>query len=49
MPDRKLLVEREEEELRQKQKVNFDQHHRVRNLSSALPEDLVWIPDKEKQ
>ena len=38
--DNKLLVERKEE-LKQKQKVTFDCHHRAQNLSPALPGDLV--------
>ena len=47
VPDGKLVVEREE--LRWKQKVNFDQRHRARDLSSALPGNLVWIPDRKEQ
>ena len=27
----------------------FDQNHSVRDLSPALPEDLVWIPDRREQ
>ena len=45
VPDRKLLVEREEE-LKWKQKDTFDWRHRAWDLSPALPGDLVWIPDK---
>ena len=48
VPDRKLVVEREEEQ-RRKQKANFDRRHRARDLSPALPGDLVWIPDRREQ
>ena len=48
VPLRKLLVEREEE-LRLKEKVNFDWHQRPQDLLPALPGDLVWIPDRREQ
>ena len=48
VPNRKLVVEREEEQ-RLKQKVNFDQRHRAWNLSPALPGDVVWILDRREQ
>ena len=38
------MVEREE--LRRKQKVNFDRRHRAQDMSPELPGDLVWIPGK---
>ena len=48
VPDKKLVVEREEEQ-RWKQKVDFDQRHRARDLSPTLPGNLVWIPDRKEQ
>ena len=48
VPNRKLLVEREEE-LRWKQKETFDRRHRAQYLPPALPGDLVWISDKREQ
>ena len=29
--------------------VNFNRRHRARDLSPALPGDLVWIPDRREQ
>ena len=48
VPDRKLVVEREEEQIR-KQKGNFDRHHRALDLSLAYPGNLVWISDRKEQ
>ena len=48
VPDRDLLVAREEE-LRQKHKRNFDRRHRARDLSPALPGDLVWVRDRREE
>ena len=48
VPDRELLATREEE-LRQKQKWNFDCRHRAHDLSPALPGDLVWVRDRRKR
>ena len=48
VPDRKLVVEREEKQ-RLKQKVKFDQCHRAQYLSPALQRDLLWIPDRREQ
>ena len=48
VPDRKLLVEGEEEP-RWKQKGTFDRHHRAWDMSPALPGDLIWIPDRREQ
>ena len=48
VPDRELLAAREGE-LRQKQKMNFDWHHRARDLSPALPGDLAWVRDRRER
>ena len=48
VPNRKLVVESQEEQ-RWKQKANFDQHHRARDLLPALPGDLVWILDRRER
>ena len=48
VPDRKLLVEWEEEQ-RWKPKVKFDRCYRAWNLLPALTVDLVWIPDRREQ
>ena len=45
VPDRKLLVEWEEE-LRRKQKDTFECHHRAQDLLPALPGVLVFVPDR---
>ena len=47
IPDRKLLVEREEE-IGQKQKVNFDRRQKAQDLSPALPRDLEWISERRQ-
>ena len=48
VPDRELLSAREEE-LRQKQKMNFDCRHRACDLSPVLPGDLVWVRDRRER
>ena len=48
VPDRRLPVERAEE-LRRKQKVTSDCHHRAWDLLPALPGDLVWVSDGREQ
>ena len=48
VPDRELLITREEE-IKRKQKNNFDRRHRARDLSPALQGDLVWIPDRNER
>lgn len=48
IPNKQLLVAREEE-LRRKQKSNFDRRHRARDLSPTLPGDVVWLPDRGEQ
>ena len=30
-------------------RVNFDQRHRAQDLSPALPEDLLWLPNRREQ
>ena len=44
---RQLLAAREEE-LREKHKRNFDRRHRARDLSPALPGDMVWVLDRRE-
>ena len=48
VPNRELLAAKEEE-LRQKQKMNFDRHHRARDLSPVLPGDLVRVRDRRER
>ena len=48
VPDKTLLLEREEE-LRRKQKCNFNRRHRARDLSPALPGNVVWLPDRRER
>ena len=48
VPDKTLLLEREEE-LRRKQKCNFNHRHWARDLSPALPGNVVWLPDRKQR
>ena len=36
-----------EQSLKQAQKGSFDQHHKVEELPTSLPENLVWLPDRQ--
>ena len=39
-------LEEKEEHTKDRQKRNFDRHHRARDLPQVHPGDVVWIPDR---
>ena len=41
-----LELEEKDEQLKERQKKNFDQHHRAKDLPKLQPGDVVWIPDR---
>ena len=46
VPDQRILREKEEQ-LKQAQKVNFDQRHRSRDLKALSPRQTVWVREKD--
>ena len=45
LPDSATL-RKKEQEMRRKQKANFDSHHKARTLDILLPGEQVWVPDQ---
>ena len=43
------LLREKEEQLKNRQKENFDKHHGARRLPALSPGDKVWIPDQEME
>ena len=47
VPDQRILREKEEQ-LKQAQKVNFDQRHHLRDLKALSPRQIVWVREKDR-
>ena len=43
------MVRNRDEEIKEKQKRNFDRRHRSTELPPLSPGDLVWLPSQEKE
>ena len=43
----KRILQSTEDDMRNKQKANYNYQHRARNLEPLLPGETVWLPDRE--
>jgi len=43
----KTALQKKEDEMRIKQKANYNRWHKARNLEPLLPGETVWLPDHE--
>ena len=48
VPDR-ASIRAKDQQLKTRQKRNFDSHHGVRELSPLSPGDTVWMPDRNSE